>query len=141
MLRPGEDAATDIVIPLLLKDIVVAMEVDIAALGVERTEHPGTLVANLLPAGVNPGVEQRVGRGLHLLVRGHIDRLVGIISVGTGARVAAKACRVGHGRVDGVAAEEVMIRAEGIAGALRLRAIKTQVLARLGEDEEDRIYT
>src|SRR5205085_8102314 len=96
-----------------------------------------TLIANFLTTAIEPGIEEWVGSGLILLMRGNIDGAVGIeVMVGADGNAAStQVCAgIGHRCVDGVGAEEPMIGAEDLEAASEAGA---DVLSLGGEDKED----
>src|SRR5947209_10365087 len=137
-LRASQNAAAFGIVPFLLELVSVAIEDHVAALGIGGTEVPGALIADLAAAGVKPGIQQGIGRRLHLLVRSHVDRAIGIeVVVGaggdtTGCKVSAG---VGHGGIDGVGPEGTVISAEERETALVTG--KTYVFSLGCKDKED----
>lgn len=136
-LRSGQSATTDGIVPFLLDDVGIAIPINIGAIWIDVAEVPGALVTVFLSTRVAPGVEQWIGSGLHLLVRGDIDGQVGVVIVGTAGRLTTEACGIGHGGVNRVAAKVVVIGTERIGSALRLRTIEAEVCILLGKDKED----
>src|SRR5579872_6953583 len=113
------------VVPLLLEIIVAAVDglvVLRAVRTLRRAEVPRALVADLIAAVVIPGIEQRIGDALVLLVRGHVEGgigcrgAVGVLPAATGAQVVSGVRHVG---VD-----------HGLTGAVRVIAM---IGAELGE--------
>jgi len=114
----------------------MAIKIDVRSVG-PRAKLPGTFVPNLIPASIEPGIRQGIIRSLHLLVRGDVDGLVGLIVVGAGTRIAGEAGRVRHRCVDGVRPKEKVVRAERVARTLRQRTVDAQIFIPLRKDKED----
>src|ERR1700730_5985512 len=106
-LWPCQDAAAGMVVPFLLHDIWMTIPTHIAAIRIDMTKCPGALVSNLLARCIIPCVQVWISCGLDLLVRGHVDRCIGIdIAIGAFATCptgAEAGTHVGHRIVDGVA--------------------------------------
>ncbi len=108
------------------------------AAAARATELPGALVTDFSAAAIGPGIEKRISRGLHLLVGGYIDRLIGSsIAVRAIATVAAKAGGIGLSGINCVVPKVVMVGTEGIRGALALTAIEADIGIGLSEDKEN----
>ncbi len=125
------------VIPLFLRFVGMTAQFDIAAKPLSGTEVPGALVADFLAAGVVPGIKERIGCRLDLLVGGNVDGAVGVkVVVGAhrNATPAEVGAGIGHRRVDVVVAEGPMIGAEDLEAAAETG---TDVLSLGGEDKED----
>src|SRR5690349_4222594 len=86
---------------------------DIAVAG---TKDPGTLVTDFITDPVVPGIQKWISCCLHLLVRSHVDRAIGIevmvrtVGNTTGREIGAG---IGHGSIEGIAAKVAMISTEG----------------------------
>lgn len=89
----------------------------VSALRIELSIYPVVaFIPDLNEVGNIPSVFPRIGRSLHLFVRGSVNRLIGIIAVGIKTRVAAdETGRVRHRCIDGVAKKGV-ISAERMLG-------------------------
>src|SRR5581483_5913220 len=76
----------------LLQEVLTGSDllvVDGSAGGAERrAEDPGALVPDLVPRGVVPGVEERIGDRLDVLVADEVDRRVCVVPVRSLAAVA-----------------------------------------------------
>src|SRR5437588_1680672 len=143
-LGPRQHAAGAGVAPLLLQVVAVAVDqlVVLAGTGGAQAgpEVPGALVAVLVAAVVVPGVAQRVGDRLVVLVAGHVDRVVGGVVVGVLPRAACGG-DVGRVRLVGVQREAVAAAKRAVVGAVvavgAARAVAAAHVARR-EQEVDR---
>src|SRR5437763_4372128 len=142
-LGPRQHAAGAGVAPFLLQVVAVAVDqlVVLAGTGGAQAgpEVPGALVAVLVASVVVPGVAQRVGDRLVVLVAGHVDRVVGGVVVGVLPR-AAGGGDVGRVRLVGVQREAAAAAKRAVVGAVvavgAARAVATAHVAR-GEQEVD----
>src|SRR5947199_4147801 len=102
-LRPGQDTPTDMVVPFLLHLVCMTVPCHIAAILVGGTKDPGALVADFITSHVVPGIQKRIGCRLYLLVRGDIDRAIGIkVMVRAGGNATGReiGAGIGHGSVE-----------------------------------------
>ena len=114
----------------------MAVPDNITAAGINSAEDPGAFVTNLVASRVIPGVALRVRGSLYLFMGGNIDRLIGIIIVGTMSRVTTEAGSVGHRCIE-CTAEITMIGAECIRCALTMRTVDADILTSLREYKEE----
>ena len=134
-LGTGDGAAVLAIVPFFLNEIGVVVPIDIRPITGGWAKGEVTLIANFLTARVCPGVEERVGSGLHLLVGGNVDGAIGIIIVGAGRGIAAlHTANVGHSCVNGVGSKVAVIAAESRETAL---GAATDYLVLGSEDKEN----
>ena len=136
LLWAGDDATVLGVVPFFLDKVGVVIPGDISTVPC-RCGGKGEVafVADFLPTGVHPGVEERVGGRFHLFVRSHVDGAIGIVIVGAGRCIAAlHTTYIRHGRIDGVGAEEAVIATK--CGETALRSATNRLVLR-GKDKEN----
>ena len=87
----------------------------ICAQGVERPKIVDAFIANLVAIRVDPGIAQRIGSGLHLLVRDVVDGRVCVIVVGTRAEIARETGLVRYHSVERIRPKHAMIGTVAVA--------------------------
>ena len=142
-LWPAQDATASIVVPLLLDEVGMTVPGHISTCAGTGAKRIGAFIADFIAAAVIPGVEQGIGCRLHLFVRGLTDRQISSTIVGSGkARIAVKAGRVGHCRVDeggGTVGGSAVVGAEKVGCTLSMSAIDAKILSSLCKNKEDRM--